>query len=562
MSTTLNCAIYTRKSSDEGLEQEFNSLDAQRESCESYALSQKGEGWKALKNRYDDGGYSGGNTERPGLQRLLEDIRSHRIHIVIVYKVDRLTRSLSDFARMIELFDAHGVSFVSVTQQFNTTTSMGRLTLNVLLSFAQFEREVTGERIRDKIAASKKKGMWMGGCPPMGYHPHERSLKVDEPNAERVRELFRLYLASGSIPELKREVDQRGWLTPKRVSRRNNEVGGRRFSRGHLRLILESPVYRGQIVHKGAIYQGQHPPIIDEELWLAVQALLAKTLKSHQTREGAVAPCLLSGLLFDHEGRKFSASGGHIRSKKALYRFYICALSTSAAEGKSPEKFRLPANEIEGVVIDALVSLLTDSSRMTELISSPDEKVVQQHLNRATALAQQLSEGRAPEKIDALQSLLDRVSVHPDYVEISVKSFLQKSSATADATNRSSATVIKVPVKLRQRSKALRLVVQPKQDASSQEADPKLGALISKAHDWLSRLTSGRYDGVQAIATEEKMTSSYVTRIIYVAYLAPDISLRVLKGDHPPDLTAKKLLSLVPLPDRWEEQRRLLGMQI
>ena len=238
----LPCAIYTRKSSEEGLEQGFNSLDAQREACEAFILSQKAQGWKAT-GAYDDGGYSGGNVERPGLQRLLADIKAQRVRVIVVYKVDRLTRSLADFAKLVELFDAHGVSFVSVTQQFNTTSSMGRLTLNVLLSFAQFEREVTGERIRDKIAASKRKGMWMGGFSPLGYVPHERSLTIDEPQAARVREIFQRYLDLGSVGRLQAELDERGWTTPVRQGRRPG--GGRPFSRGHLYRILANPIYIG-----------------------------------------------------------------------------------------------------------------------------------------------------------------------------------------------------------------------------------------------------------------------------------------------------------------------------
>ena len=251
----LPCAVYTRKSSEEGLEQDFNSLDAQREACEAFILSQKAQGWKNA-GCYDDGGFSGGNVERPGLQRLLADIKLRRVKVVVVYKVDRLTRSLADFAKMVELFDSHGVSFISVTQQFNTTSSMGRLTLNVLLSFAQFEREVTGERIRDKIAASKRKGMWMGGFAPIGYVPHERTLAVDEPRAQRVREIFQLYLELGCVRRLKLELDARGWKTPERQGKRPG--GGRAFTRGHLYRLLSNPIYIGRIAHKGVIHPGQH----------------------------------------------------------------------------------------------------------------------------------------------------------------------------------------------------------------------------------------------------------------------------------------------------------------
>jgi site-specific DNA recombinase len=263
----LRCAIYTRKSSEEGLEQEFNSLDAQREACGSYVRSQKHEGWRALPQVYDDPGYSGGNMERPALQRLLADIVASRIDVVVVYKVDRLTRSLADFAKIVEVFDANKVSFVSITQAFNTTTSMGRLTLNVLLSFAQFEREVTGERIRDKIAASKKKGLWMGGQPALGYDIKDRKLVVNEAEAETVRAIFRRYLELGSVRELKTMLDAEGVISKRRTTADGDAYGGQSFSRGALYQMLRNRVYRGEIVHKGAAYPGEHPRIVDEELW-------------------------------------------------------------------------------------------------------------------------------------------------------------------------------------------------------------------------------------------------------------------------------------------------------
>src|SRR5262245_2047375 len=265
------CAIYTRKSSEEGLEQEFNSLAAQHEACEAYIRSQQHEGWGMAKTHYDDGGCSGGNLERPALQGLLGDIRAGRIDIVVVYKVDRLTRSLADFARLVEIFDGQGVSFVSVTQQFNTTSSMGRLTLNVLLSFAQFEREVTGERIRDKIAASKKKGMWMGGLVPLGYDASGRALVVNPAEAETVRRIFALYRQFSCVRRVKEEADRLGLRTKRRTTTGGAERGGQSFSRGHLYRLLSNPIYIGQIAHKGQLYAGQHPRLIDDETWIAVR---------------------------------------------------------------------------------------------------------------------------------------------------------------------------------------------------------------------------------------------------------------------------------------------------
>ncbi len=282
---TLRCAIYTRKSSEEGLEQDFNSLDAQREACQAFVLSQRHEGWKALPNAYDDGGFSGGTMERPALQRLLADIASGQIDVVVVYKVDRLTRALNDFARIVDVFDKQGVSFVSVTQQYNTTSSMGRLTLNVLLSFAQFEREVTGERIRDKIAASKKKGMWMGGFVPTGYEPKDRSLVIIEAEADTVRTIFKLYLNLKNVRLVEAEAIRLNLMTKAYVSATGRKTGGRPFSRGHIYRVLSNPLYIGEVDHKGTRYPGLHPAIIDRETWDSVQAQLQVNGHDHRTKD-------------------------------------------------------------------------------------------------------------------------------------------------------------------------------------------------------------------------------------------------------------------------------------
>jgi site-specific DNA recombinase len=313
------CAIYTRKSSEEGLEQEFNSLHAQREACEAYVRSQRDEGWILVPTPYDDGGFSGGTMERPGLQRLLGDIRAGRADVVVTYKVDRLTRALADFARLIEIFDAQAVSSVSVTQQFNTTTSMGRLTLNVLLSFAQFEREVTGERIRDKIAASKKKGMWMGGNTPIGYDVRDRKLLVNPEEAETVRRLFELYLELGCVRRVKETADQLGLTTKRRMNR--VICGARPFSRGHLYKLLSNPIYVGWIAHKGQLHEGQHEALIDQQTWAAVQARLAGNAPDAHRRTMPREPSLLTALLFDAAGERLSPS--HAVKNGRQYRYYV-----------------------------------------------------------------------------------------------------------------------------------------------------------------------------------------------------------------------------------------------
>ena len=283
---TLRCAVYTRVSTEHGLEQEFNSLDNQREASEAYIKSQAHEGWKLIRTRYDDGGYSGGSMERPALKRLLDDVRAHRVDVIVVYKVDRLTRSLADFAKLVELFDAHQASFVSVTQAFNTTNSMGRLTLNVLLSFAQFEREVTGERIRDKIAASKKKGIWMGGVVPLGYRVENRALHVVEEHAAFVRGLFRRYLEIGSVVRLKAILDREDVRLPIRTDGTGKATGGGLISRGHLYKILSNPIYLGRLTHKGQVHDGLHDPIVDQETWDRVQRLACGACSAH---DGIVA---------------------------------------------------------------------------------------------------------------------------------------------------------------------------------------------------------------------------------------------------------------------------------
>src|SRR4051794_668659 len=354
------CAIYTRKSSEEGLEQEFNSLAAQWEACEAFIRSQRNEGWVLARTRYDDGGFSGGSVERPALQNLLTDIRAGRIDIVVVYKVDRLTRSLADFARLVELFDTEAVSFVSVTQQFNTTSSMGRLTLNVLLSFAQFEREVTGERIRDKIAASKRKGMWMGGNVPLGYDADERTLVINPAEAETVRRIFALYRELGCVRRVKEEADRLALRTKCSTTANGTERGGKPFSRGHLYTLLSNPIYTGQIAHKGELHPGQQPALINDETWTAVRDQLAANTSNHRRKAKAAEPSLLAGLLVDARGERLTPS--HAVKKGRRYRYYVSAALITDAGTDRAQGWRLAAREIEEAVIRILADALTSPS--------------------------------------------------------------------------------------------------------------------------------------------------------------------------------------------------------
>jgi site-specific DNA recombinase len=341
----LRCAVYTRKSTEEGLEMEFNSLDAQREACEAYVASQRAEGWLLVCDRYDDGGFSGGNLERPALKRLLADIEAGRVDIVVVYKIDRLSRSLMDFSRLVEVFDRHNVTFVSVTQSFNTTTSMGRLTLNVLLSFAQFEREVIGERIRDKFAASRRKGMWMGGWAPLGYEVSDRKLVVNEKDAELVRSMFQRFLKTGSATILARQLIQEGV--------RNKY--GKLIDKGILYKLLNNPVYIGEAVHKGVSYPGEHVAIIDRKVWDKVKAQFQINPRKRAGTARAQTPSLLKGLIFGPDGVAMSPS--HTRKKGRLYRYYVSQTVLKQGAADCPIG-RVPAAEIEKIVIEQVGTLL------------------------------------------------------------------------------------------------------------------------------------------------------------------------------------------------------------
>jgi DNA invertase Pin-like site-specific DNA recombinase len=337
----LRCAVYTRKSSEEGLEQEFNSLHAQRESCEAYIASQRSEGWVLVRDQYDDGGISGGTLERPGLKRLLADVEDGLVDVVVVYKIDRLSRSLMDFSKLVEVFDRNGVTFVSVTQSFNTTTSMGRLTLNILLSFAQFEREVTAERIRDKVRASRMKGMWMGGVPPLGYEVKDRKLVIKDDDAANVRWIFARFVEIGSGTELARELAARGIRTSR----------GNRIDKKYLYRLLNNRVYIGEAVHKGDSYPGEHDAIIDRAIWDKVHAVLTVSPRKRAARTRADTPALLKGLLYGPDGAAFSPT--HTRKAGKLYSYYVSQTVLKHGAGSCPVG-RVPAGEIEAAVIDQL----------------------------------------------------------------------------------------------------------------------------------------------------------------------------------------------------------------
>ena len=546
---TLPCAIYTRKSSEEGLEQDFNSLDAQREACEAFILSQKTQGWKGI-GCYDDGGFSGGNVERPGLQRLMADIRLGKVKVVVVYKVDRLTRSLADFAKLVELFDAQGVSFVSVTQQFNTTSSMGRLTLNVLLSFAQFEREVTGERIRDKIAASKRKGMWMGGYAPIGYVPHERTLKVDEPQAERVRQIFDLYLQLGCVRRLKLELDSRSWKTPEREGKRPG--GGLPFTRGHLYRLLSSPMYVGGISHKGVVYPGQHQAIVGKDLWEVVQAKLANNAQGHSDRIAAMEPSLLAGLAQDDQGRPLKTT--HAKKGSKRYRYYYACRASNDEPQVNP--LRIPARELEKAVLDELVLFLCDEARVLAAVPTLSASETKAAFALAAKAAQMLKAGRAPDRIQVVNQLLAHVVVTPSNLGIAVRqTALQRTPSSEDE----SLHVISVPVRLKQGNHGMRLVVRD-QSIEAKTPDGALVALLARANHWFAAVRSGEHDSIASLAAEQRQGGRDITRTMYLAFLAPDIIETIARGEQPVGMGVRRLVAMSPLPMDWVEQRKVIGL--
>jgi site-specific DNA recombinase len=532
------CAIYTRKSSEEGLEQDFNSLHAQRESCDAYIKSQRHEGWTPLPALYDDGGYSGGSTDRPALKRLLADIQAGLIDVVVVYKVDRLTRSLADFAKIVEIFDAAGVSFVSVTQQFNTTTSMGRLTLNVLLSFAQFEREVTGERIRDKIAASKQKGMWMGGWVPIGYDRKDRTLTINETEAVTVRTIFELFLKLKNVQRVQAELARLNLTTKPYATPRGRAVGGLSFARGHLYKILSNPLYIGEIEHRGVRYPGQHPPLVDTATWDAVQAQLAANHHENRARTNAKSKSLLAGLIYDAAGNRLVSS--HATKNGKRYRYYVTSEGTgrSVAAASTP-RLRLPAAMIDELVLTKLQGFLTDKAQISKLLREarcrPAE--IGSGLGIASKLADSLTS--AAPMAQNVADLLARVTVNPTSPTISIKrdrllARLTDTFAEPSQTNGQDniislhATVPAAPA-----GGSGKLVFE---GLDAKTPDPVVVKAIARASVWFEQLTTGKSQSMAEIAVRENITDNYVSNLIHLAWLSPDLVCRVLDGE--PEATA------------------------
>jgi site-specific DNA recombinase len=558
----VRCAIYTRKSSEEGLEQEFNSLQAQREACEAFITSQRHEGWVCLRAGYDDGGFSGATMGRPALQRLLADITAGRVDIVVVYKIDRLTRSLADFAKIVEILDARSASFVSITQQFNTTTSMGRLTLNVLLSFAQFEREVIGERIRDKIAASKQKGMWMGGVPPLGYRVQDRKLVIIDNEAELVRSIFRRYAELGSVRLLKAELDAQGRNSKSWTSAAGRVIGGKPFSRGALYLMLRNRTYRGKIVHNGQSHPGEHPPIIDQPLWDAVQMRLAGNTAERNSGTRTQQPSLLAGMLFDAEGNRMTPS--HAIKEGARYRYYVSRPLITQDQRKSVTALRVPAGEIEQLVTSRVRQWLLDPGGIYQSTRLADPSPQRRLIARTGEIGKSWAELPRTRQRAFLTTLIDRIDVGADQIDVHLRATRLGALLDAAATALLSATedeiqILSIPVRLRRSGRAIRMLIAGIDPFATATPDARLVKLLIRARRFNAALLDS--DGVPfaALAKREGVSPSYFTRLVRLSYLAPDITEAILDGRQPRDLTADKLLAHSRLPLDWHEQRVVLG---
>lgn len=551
----LRCAVYTRKSTEEGLDQSFNSLDAQREACEAYVASQRHEGWVLSAELYDDGGFSGGNMERPGLKQLLADVEAGKIHVIVVYKVDRLTRSLADFAKIVEILDAAKASFVSVTQSFNTTSSMGRLTLNVLLSFAQFEREVTGERIRDKVAQSKARGMWMGGNIPIGYVVKDRKLEIVEAEADKVRHIFQRYLALGSLRALADELADAGILSQQRVSRSGRALGGAKFVKGALYHILKTRIYVGEVTHKGQSYPGQHQAIIDANTFDQVQQLLSRNAAARRAGAHAEHPNLLAYLVWDGLGRRMSPS--HSRRGPRIHRYYASRQET--CEERASAAWRVPAADLDEVVVGALVHRLRDRDALRDLDwTHGDVTMLRAAFERAAQMAHDITSASPLEKRHLVAPLVRRVTVRTDTVDI-LFCLDRLWPDNCDANDgRSTEALLSVAARITNTGKRSVLAIAPAQIVASQRQDAPLIKLITKAYAARMIIEAEPVDP-RDLAKTAGQDKDYFARLIRLGYLAPDIISAILDGRQPATLTRQHLARVSKLPLDWAEQRQLLG---
>jgi len=532
------CAIYTRKSTEHNLDLAFTSLDAQREACQAYIQSQAHEGWRLVPERYDDGAFSGASLDRPAVQKLLADVRAGSIDIVLVYKVDRLTRSLADFAKLIELFDAHKVSFVSVTQCFNTSSSMGRLTLNVLLSFAQFEREVIGERVRDKIAASKRKGIWVGGPVPLGYAAVDKKIVVVPAEAEAVRTIFARYLELGSVRALAEELDRRGIHSKLRRLAGGRTIGGGCFGVGALAHLLKNRFYLGEVAYRGEVHRGEHQPILDAALFEAVQGKLAAQAVARRCRLRG-SPALLTGRIFDQCGNRMSPT--HANKRGARYRYYVSQAVLQKKLTAPASLNRVPAAELEELVLAALRGHLSTGGAGQQLPDS-DRDLVERHLERVTLtpndiklrLRQIIVE--TPHELDADDTASQ--SSRPPTLSVSTITVPWTSPLLDGAKGIIHVPAHNTPIKTDRREALL--------------------IALARARNWIDDLTQGRAASFAAIARREGKVERHIRRLAPLAFLSPRIVSALLEGTAPADLTLTRVARA--LPYSWAEQERRVGI--
>lgn len=530
------CAIYTRKSTEEGLEKDFNSLDAQREACAAYILSQASEGWEAVPELYDDGGWSGGSMKRPALVQLLDDVKAGQVDIIVVYKVDRLTRSLADFAKIVEILDESEASFVSVTQSFNTTTSMGRLTLNVLLSFAQFEREVTGERIRDKVAASKKKGMWMGGPVPLGYRVEDRKLLFEPSEVESVRYIFNRYIELKSVPKMVDDLAAKDFRTRKRVMSSGRFLGGVHIGTGALTLMLQNPIYVGKIRHRKELYDGEHDPIISQERFDQVQAIFSHNRRDKTLGKKSRNPSLLTGMITDPDGRPMSPTQSKKQSR--TYRYYSTRFKP--LEDKT-SAWHLPAGDVEQIIIKAVANHLSRGL----IWESEDKTLNEDRIDQYGKTARNLPCLSIVEQRKFLLRCHTKVQVEAQAVKINL-----------NLEEHQDPTVISVDAKLVSKGSELRLAIAPDNGPAKYQPDPVLVRLIAKAfaaRDYL-------IDGTTSLLISE-YSQRHLRNLARLSFLAPDIITAIVRGSQPVNLTGRRLLRAGDLPLDWAGQRTLLGFE-
>jgi DNA invertase Pin-like site-specific DNA recombinase len=546
----VRCAIYTRKSTEEGLEQEFNSLDAQREASVAYIASQRHEGWVLSPELYDDGGFSGGNMNRPGLAALMAEVQAGRIQVIVVYKVDRLTRSLADFAKIVEVLDGNGASFVSVTQSFNTTTSMGRLTLNVLLSFAQFEREVTGERIRDKIAASKRKGMWTGGPVPLGYDVQDRKLVVNAEEAETVRAIFQRYLDLGSIVTTIAALDADGVLTKVSKTRDGGTRGGIAWSRGALAHLLANRVYIGEMRHKQQHFPGQHDAIVPRSLWEAVQEQLERNRLNRISETNQRHDHMLAGRLYDGLGRRMQGSQTNRGGRR--YHYYV---TNPADVDKVPgQTVRVPAPALHGAVLDRLRTFLTSQTMVYDAVNGV--RLTQQSASAAIETAAALG-ARLSEEACLATDLIARADLHDDRLDLQLD--LSALLQPHGDVHQPLAHTVSIAMTRVRRGKDVRLVLADDTNVVKSAADPALIKLLATARGaWTAMLAAGD-TSLDDVAKAQGYSADYFTHLLRLATLAPCIVQSIVEGRQPIMVTRKHLSRMKNIPIAWDAQRVALS---